>query len=119
MADESLVEGLYEELITKHLSEQISRLVEHEIRSANVDEAEQPTLLSRHVARAVERALHSTKDPERRIDLVNSLVALTQQDRDLLSEGPRRLLGVSHRAGPGLPPPLTSIRPATPLAEAA
>ena len=119
MADESLVEGLYEELITKHLSEQISKLVEHEIRSANVDDAEQPSLLSRHVARAVERALLSTKDPVRRLELVNSLVSLTHQERDLLSEGPRRLLGVGHPPGPGLPPPLTSIRPATPLAEAA
>jgi len=119
MADESLVEGLYEELITKHLSAQISKLVEHEIRSANVDEAEQPSLLSRHVARAVERALHSTKDPVRRLELVNSLVSLTHQERDLLPEGPRRLLGVGHLPGPGLPPPLTSIRPATPLAEAA
>ena len=119
MPDESLAEGLYEELITKHLHERLTRLLEHEVREGRVDEAEAPSLLARHVGRAVERALSGIKDESRRLELVNALLVLAQQEPDLLADGPRRLLGFGHRPGPGLPPGLTSIRPATPLAEAA
>jgi len=119
MSEESLAEGLYEELITRHLLDRLSLLVEHEVRQSTIDEAEQPTLLSRHVARAVERALSGTRDPQRRLELVNALISLTDQTLDLLPDGPRRLLGIGLPSGPGRPTGLTSIRPATPLAEAA
>jgi superfamily II DNA or RNA helicase/HKD family nuclease len=119
MSEEGLAEGLYEELITAHLLDRLSLLVGQEVRESNIDDAEQPSLLARHVARAVERSLSGTKDPQRRLELVNSLISLAGQDLDLLSDGPRRLLAIGHPAGPGTHRSLTSARPATPLAEAA
>lgn len=121
MTEDSLAEGLYEELITRHLGERISSLVAtelHDVRSGSVDDAEQPSLLARHVARAVERALGAERDVERRLDLANALLSLSDQEQDLLAAGPRRLLGFGPLAGPSVRG-LTKVRPTTPLAEAA
>lgn len=113
-----LQEGLYESLVTSRL---VARLaVRNDLDSAvrAVDVAEQPEVLARHVRDATFRALTTQRDPAKRVELVNAVLGLLGQFDDSASGDPRQLLSLSVPAAPGRVA-LSTIRPATPLSDAA
>ncbi|HET7397996.1 MAG TPA: DUF3427 domain-containing protein [Intrasporangium sp.] len=85
---------------------------------ANVDEADQPEVLSRHIREVVRRTLDAERDPRRRLEIVNSIiVGLGAQDDDVPG-ATRQLMSLSRPAAPG--DPVHEVeRPLTPLSDAA
>jgi len=69
-----LEEGLYEDLVTLRIRERVDQLVAQGRAALQpVEAAEQASLLARHVAAEVERALDSVP-PARRVDLANEVL---------------------------------------------
>ena len=110
-------EGLYESLVTEALAARLEAIDELTTSLGEIDAANQPHVLARHVAAQVERALTSTRDPAQRLEIVNSLLAALEP-RESLQPPARNLLSVQAFAGPGQIV-RSSSRPATPLSEAA
>jgi len=115
-----MLEGLYENLITKRLQEMLLDVTDLDVSTDEIDAAEQPDVLARHVRDAAVRAFKSDRDPERRRLLVNRLLDHLDASEDVLSAGPNRLLALTRRAVPGGGHPRrTGLRPSTPLSDAA
>jgi len=114
-------EGLYESLLTQQLQRDLERAQSSdqvEAVLARIDEAEQPEVLARHVRDAAHRVLSSTRDPLRRVQIVNAILGqLDAADDDVLEE-PRQLLSVTRPNAPGRVT-LDGPRPSTPLSDAA
>ncbi len=108
-------EGLHESLVTKHLRRGIDEAHSRDLRSQieDVDLADQPHVLARHVADAAERALATVRHPDDRVLLVNKVLRVLDaaRDDDWVVDHPRLLLAVLAGEAPA--------RPATPLSEAA
>lgn len=117
--DESLLEGLYESLITRGLDARLSSTDDRTVDRASIDEADEPEVLARHVRAVALRAFRSERNPERRLELVNSIIERFGDSEDLLSGGPRHLMSVSRHARPGVPAQSSMERPSTPLSDAA
>ena len=114
-----MLEGIYESLITQELQARLDeRAADLEALIADIDPAEQPHVLSRHVTDALTRALESTKDEGRRLEIVNSLLSTLSQSEPLYLADARQLLALSRPSAPGLEN-RRLIRPSTPLSEAA
>ncbi|MFZ5848449.1 MAG: DUF3427 domain-containing protein [Actinomycetota bacterium] len=113
-----LLEGIYESLITRELDARLERATHLQALVGDVDPADQPHVLSRHVAAELIRVLEATRDEGRRLQLVNDLLsAITQPDPPVVHDA-RQLLALSRPAGPGQEN-RRLIRPSTPLSEAA
>ena len=98
--DDSLLEGLYESLITRALEERLAGLSNLDVQRGVIDEADEPDVLARHVRDVTLRALRQEKDAERRLALVNRLVGeLGASDDSLSAAG--QLLAVAMPAIPG------------------
>ena len=67
--------GIYDALVTDGLLEAIGRSDGLVARLRDVDAADQPDVLARHVRDAVLRVLGSTRDEGKRVALVNDLLA--------------------------------------------
>src|SRR5699024_9878355 len=111
-------EGLYESLVTEQLERDLGSQPHLDSIVKPVDRAEQPDMLARHVKDAVHRVLSATSDPDPRVALVNALLAQLAQVDDTVAGPPQQLRSLTARSAPGTPP-LASLRPATPLSEAA
>lgn len=114
-------EGLYESLLTQQLQrdlEQAQRSDQVESVLARIDEAEQPEVLARHVRDATQRALASTRDPLRRVRIVNAILDQLDAVDDGVPEDPQQLLSLTRPDAPGRIA-LGAIRPRTPLSDAA
>lgn len=109
-------EGLYESVITQSVAHRLAADPELIGSTARVPDGEQVTVLARHVSAVLAQALAATKDPKRRLELVNRVVEEFATDQDVL-EPVEQLLSV-HRSGLLHPQDLT-VRPATPLNDAA
>ncbi|GAA3567418.1 DEAD/DEAH box helicase [Microlunatus spumicola] len=111
-------QGLYEQLLTQGFRSQLAQEVGLEQLVSGVDEGDQPHVLARHVESVLQRALAATADPERRLTLVNDVLAVLSATTDTVVHPPQQLLSMRTPPGPGV---LTyeSVRPSTPLAEAA
>lgn len=110
-----LVEGLYESLVTARLRSQLDR--HHQLRPEfdDLDDAEAPAVLARHVADAV-RARLVEIPPHDRAALVNDVLDLLGQPAEHVYDRGEQLLSLTRADG------LTSAtfpRPVTPLSEAA
>lgn len=110
--------GLYEQLVTRNLRERLATLDGDEALTHPVDDGDQPHVMARHVEAAVQRVLSATKDPQRRLAIVNAMLETLEDADDPLSDPARQLLFVRALPGPGVTTFL-DVRPATPLAEAA
>lgn len=113
-----MLEGIYESLITRELRERLDRLEGLEALIGDVDPAEQPQVLARHVSDELARTLETTKDADHRVRLVNSVLTHLADAEPARLEDARRLLALTRPPAPGhehrrLP------RPSTPLSEAA
>ncbi len=115
----SLAEGLYEHLLTRALGAAVERSQPLQRAIANVDPADGPLVLTRHLAREVERALAAIPQDDDRLDRQARVVdALLLRLRELVPEAecsedaevlqPVRRLEALFRAAP-------PIRPSTPL----
>jgi superfamily II DNA or RNA helicase len=111
--------GIYDALVTNSLLEAIGQFEGQAPVLYEVDEADQPEVLARHVGEAVRRALGSTRDETKRIALVNDLLQLLAEHGDLLpGESPRQLHALYPDARPGITT-YGPTRPSTPLSDAA
>ena len=116
--DGSLLEGLYESLITRALEKRLAGITKLDIHRGPIDEADEPDVLARHVRDVTLRALREEKNAERRLALVNQLVEMLGASEDSLSAA-RQLLAIAVPPAPGGHLRLLSERPSTPLSEAA
>jgi superfamily II DNA or RNA helicase/HKD family nuclease len=113
--------GIYDALVTNGLLEAVA-LGQTDGQIAvlhDVDEADQPEVLARHVGEAVLRVLGSTRDEGKRVALVNDLLERLAEHVDVLPDGKPRQL---HALRPSPQPGLTTYgdtRPSTPLSDAA
>ena len=116
--DESLLEGLYESLITRGLEERLAVLENFDVQRGVVDDADGPDILARHVRDVTLRALRQERDAGRRLALVNRIVGGLGASDDMLSSA-GQLLAVTVPALPGTVVRGLRERPATPLSDAA
>lgn len=115
---DSLLEGLYESLLTRALRERLDGESTLEPQLASIDEADEPEVLARHIRDVTLRALRREKNAERRLRLVNQVVETLGATEDSVSSA-GQLLALTAPAVPGAPRHLTRERPATPLSDAA
>jgi hypothetical protein len=118
VTEHELTPGLYESLITRSLESQLAAIQNLRTTLGQVDEADQPHVLARHVQTLVERTLRETKDPEKRLALVNGIVEQLQQELDAVAAPTSQLLRVAEPSQPGTTAP-EDVRPRTPLSDAA
>nr|ACJ24885.1 putative ATP-dependent helicase [Streptomyces pactum] len=114
--------GLYERLITHRLEGRLQQLDAGTWRAIeqHVGAGSTPQVLARHIAETVHRVL--TQLPaEQQVGAANQILESigtldgAHQWIDLVADGPRQLTAVAEEEAPGV----YSIRPATPLSEAA
>jgi superfamily II DNA or RNA helicase/HKD family nuclease len=115
---DELSEGLYESLLTHRLRARLTAVPALAAELDTIDVAEQPEILARHLREVALRILSAQKEPAKRVELVNSLLALLDQHDDAALDSPQQLLSLSRTAGPGRSP-VSTVRPATPLSDAA
>lgn len=115
MTRDGEVPGLYESLVTRDLAARLDRSdLLHTLRE--VDEADQPDVLARHLAEALRRRLPNK--PADRIRVVNELLdVLAEPDEEPLAPI-RQLLRLAPPEGPGVRA-ITTTRPSTPLSDVA
>lgn len=111
-------DGIYESLVTRALSQSLADITDLAQVIGDVDEADQPHVLARHVGDAVLRSLQSTRDEGGRLELVNALLHLLDRPGDEVATQARQLLALVSRRTPGAQT-MGSVRPSTPLSEAA
>jgi len=119
-------EGLYESLLTEQLQQQVGAGEDWVSEIAQVDDAEMPLVVSRHLTPIIEKTLSRIRDPIDRLDIVHRLLAVLAE-RDLPADNPivsvggemQQLLSVSRAAVVGQIIPAALHRPVTPLSEAA
>ncbi|MFD1518912.1 DUF3427 domain-containing protein [Pseudonocardia yunnanensis] len=113
---QSLPEGVYESLRTARLNEALDQLTDLTPRFATLENADEPHVLARHVATAVERALTAEGDPARRVALVNELLMRVAASDEQLVDVAEQLVVLTRETAPGVH---KLERPVTPLSSAA
>ncbi|MFG3287843.1 DUF3427 domain-containing protein [Streptomyces sp. NPDC048179] len=119
------VSGVYEELVTQRMQEQMKQLSTAGWKAVDdeVSEESSPHVLARHLSRAIGRRL-SQLPQDKRVAVANQLIQSlaaesadlgTSDAADLIADGPRQLLALAEREAPGV----YAIRPLTPLSETA
>ena len=116
--NDALPEGVYESLLTARLEKLLADRPDDTRLIYDVDSGDEPHVLARHVRTAVERVLNEEKDPAKRLDLVNRILAQVGNDGDQLGTKSRQLHFLHRPAGPGVEY-VVPDRPATPLSDAA
>jgi superfamily II DNA or RNA helicase/HKD family nuclease len=116
--DGSLLEGLYESLITRALEKRLADITRLDIHRGPIDEADEPDVLARHVREVTFRTLREERNAERRLALVNQLVEMLGSSEDSVPTT-RQLLAIAVPPAPGSQFRSLIERPSTPLSEAA
>ncbi len=109
--------GLYEQLVTEGLQGRIAAVTD-QTDVEPIDPGDQPYVLARHIEAAVERVLMATRDPERRLTIVNAMLGTLEAASDAVTTPASQLLSVLSPSQPGVTS-YENVRPTTPLAEAA
>ncbi|MGC5617503.1 DUF3427 domain-containing protein, partial [Georgenia sp. Z1491] len=108
-------DGLYESLGTRRLRDEIAHLDAAHVTWEDVEEAERPQVLARHLGALVEHALRSARGDERN-KLANRLIEAIDPS-EIVDDPPRQLHYLqrfqAHTS------PATPSRPTTPLSDAA
>jgi HKD family nuclease len=125
MPDQAPPPGLYQQLLTEGLEQQLRELQETLVATDGLDPQEAPRLLARHLAGLARIALEHLSGgatPEHQLALVNQLVGLLQSQApraistgDLLHPSARLLSEI--RSTALLPGQAETIRPLIPLAD--
>lgn len=89
--DNAPILGLYDQLLTRHLADQVSkwRSSGHRIDVDQVDREEVAHLLGRFVGEIAARTFALRKSPEEQVALANRVLGLLE-DSDELEDGPSR-----------------------------
>jgi superfamily II DNA or RNA helicase/HKD family nuclease len=111
--------GLHEAVVTNELDNSLARL-SSDVQSdlAQIDKADLPRVLARHVFESAVRAFESADGTEARLELANRVIASLNEHRQKVLSPPKELLRVVPLAGPGVVT-YDDVRPSTPLSEAA
>ncbi|MFD8456513.1 DUF3427 domain-containing protein [Streptomyces antimycoticus] len=116
------VPGLYEQLITSRIEEQLNALDARGWKTirAKVGEHSSPHVLARHIGETVRQIFISLTTEEQVVAANHILESISTLDGakqwvDLVADGPRQLTAIAEQEAPGV----YSIRPATPLSETA
>jgi superfamily II DNA or RNA helicase/HKD family nuclease len=117
--DDSMLEGLYESLITRGLESRLTGAHGQAVDRSKIEEADEPEVLARHIRAVALRAFREERNSERRLALVNEIVEHLGANEDLLQGGFRQLMSVSRHATPGTSARVFTDRPSTPLSDAA
>ena len=111
-------EGLYESLLTARSALHIASIRDLVVEIRNLEQAEQPEVLARHLHDAVVRRLSSMSSGPQRVELVNRVLADLEMPDDSVRGDVQQLMSLSRAASPGVPATST-LRPTTPLSDAA
>lgn len=117
--NDSLLEGLYESLITTELEARLAADGLHLVGRGLVDEGDEPEILARHIRDAALRALRGERNRDARLALVNRLVDHLGASDLTLAASTSQLLSVGLPTAPGRDSRDFRDRPATPLSDAA
>ena len=110
-------EGLFETVVTHGMERELA-LSDLQSEIATVDPADQPHVIGRHLNAALARRLSAEKDPDRRLELVNRVLALVAETDEKIPAPTRELHAMRGPSGPGSPGRYDR-RPATPLNDVA
>jgi superfamily II DNA or RNA helicase/HKD family nuclease len=113
--DERLSAGVYESLHTRALDRALCAVSEAAPQFGEVESAEAPEVLARHVADAVRRALQD-QPHHQRLEKINNLLAQVTDDADVVV-ALEQLLALAIPEAPGVH--RLVVRPATPLSDVA
>ena len=102
--DTDLIAGLYERLITTTLKDRLARLdsARISVQTRPVDPAEAHETFARHLEAVVARTLRGLPEKDRRerqAEILNSLLALLQEDAEAVAIPPAELLSVQPLTG--------------------
>jgi superfamily II DNA or RNA helicase/HKD family nuclease len=113
-----LSEGLYEAVLTRELQGALSRetTLLHDV--GRVDPEDHVHVLTRHLASAAMRRLEAVRDPAKRLELANTLLAHIADDSQVVIDPVEQLQALRQPARPGIVLRHTE-RPRTPLNDAA
>lgn len=110
-------EGIYEQLVTQELHAELESSGRR-YETARIDAVDEPHLLARHVSDVVYRHLTAIKDRSDRLNAANDVIRRLDSESAAVEEPARQLLRIYQSEHPGLTN-RASIRPTTPLSEAA
>lgn len=119
---DGLAEGLHESVVTSELLRRLAQRDGLVAQIADVDHADQPDVLARHLGRALLRALRepSGADEARRLEIVQRVLEVLGALEEEPDDGVRRLLSLTRPTGVGRPATYPEgVRPSTPLADVA
>ncbi|WP_143965342.1 DUF3427 domain-containing protein [Gordonia zhaorongruii] len=109
--------GIYEHLVTTALQSELDRSsLLHDV--AEVEKADRPHVLARHVSELVRRSLASITNPEDQVAAANLILTSVNETAGLVLTPPQQLTRVFGDPVPGVRD-RTKLRPATPLSEVA
>lgn len=98
---EHLPHGLYESVLDTTLERRLESLLDLEIDIGSVDPAEHSHVLTRHLASAVRHRLESEKDPDRKLELANTILEFVREASPRVEPPLRQLNAVRRPASPG------------------
>ena len=115
--------GVYESLLTARLKQLLDGSVDQVADLKDVDEAEQPQIVARHLAGLIERTLRTARTPEARTSLVRDILSVLP-DPEALQEvlyeiEPDRIKRLNAVMPAGITDSSRFVRPATPLSDTA
>jgi superfamily II DNA or RNA helicase/HKD family nuclease len=112
-----LADGVYEAIRTRLLDRTLAAVAtQFQPDFGEVDPADAPEVIARHVAEVVRRTLTQETDTNRRVELANELLRQLGAVDEQLTDGLAQLLGLTDLTRLG---PATRTRPITPLSQAA
>ena len=116
-------QGVYESLLTTRLRQALNASTDQVSDLKDVDEAEQPQAISRHLARLIEQALKAARTSEARIAMVHDILSALP-DREMLeealfAEGSDRIKRLDAVLPAGITDASRYVRPATPFSDTA
>ncbi|GAB2762144.1 DEAD/DEAH box helicase [Nocardioides salsibiostraticola] len=113
-----MYEGLHESLVTARLEDRLLRTLNLEPDFAQVDDADSPHVLTRHLGAEIGRRLAAIKDPQQRLLAANRILESIPGADDEVLAPVRELHALRTPGGPGSAGRLIK-RPKTPLNDAA
>ncbi|MEI8082859.1 MAG: DEAD/DEAH box helicase family protein, partial [Actinomycetes bacterium] len=115
--------GVYESLLTARLQQELTAHPELVSDFQDVDEAEQPLAIARHLARLIEQALRAARTPEARIAMARDILSVLPDPevrQEVLYEvEPDRVKRLDAVMPAGITDSSRYIRPATPFSDTA
>ncbi|MFH5821149.1 DUF3427 domain-containing protein [Georgenia sp. AZ-5] len=111
-------EGIYEQLLTRKLERDLSAVPHLRAELHEVDPADEPDVLARHIASEVARVLRDTRNEAKRAALANELLNVVRAGEHAVAAPTRHLMALNKPRDVGTAPQY-GVRPRTPLSDAA